>query len=146
MFTNILLVCVGNICRSPMAEGLLKHHLAQSAQTNHLLTSAGLNALVGHKADEKACHVLIQKGIDISSHRACQLNSVMVRKADLILVMETSHKKAIEDNEPGARGKVFRLGEWGKFEIADPYQKDLSIFEDSALLIEQGINQWLTKL
>ena len=129
-----------------MAEGLLKHQLAQLTKTNHFVTSAGLNALVGHKADEKACQVLMQKGIDISSHRASQLNSVMVRKADLILVMETLHKEAIEDNEPGARGKVFRLGEWGKFEIADPYQKDLSIFENSAFLIEQGISQWLTKL
>ncbi len=128
-----------------MAEGLLKHQLTQLTKTSYFVTSAGLNALVGHKADEKACHVLMQKGIDISSHRACQLNSVMVRKADLILVMETLHKKAIEDNEPGARGKVFRLGEWGKFEITDPYQKDLPVFENSALLIEQGVNQWLTK-
>lgn len=129
-----------------MAEGLLKHTLQQSAKTSHFVASAGLNALVGHKADEKALQVLIQKGIDISSHRATQLSSVMVRKADLILVMETLHKKAIEDNEPGARGKIFRLGEWGKFEITDPYQKDLSNFENALKLIEQGINQWLTKL
>ena len=70
----------------------------------------------------------------------------MIRKADLILVMELSHKIAIEESEPSARGKVFRLGEWGKFDISDPYKQDLSAFVKSLNLIEQGIALWLPKL
>lgn len=146
MFKNILVVCVGNICRSPMAEGLLKQALAASNKMDCFVSSAGLNALIGHKADPNACLLMLNKGIDISNHRACQINSEMIRKSDLILVMETFQKNAIEENEPSTKGKVFRLGEWGKFDIPDPYQRELSVFETSLALIEQGVAQWIAKL
>jgi protein-tyrosine phosphatase len=129
-----------------MAEGLLKQALIESSKADCFVSSAGLNALIGHKADSKACQVMMKKGIDISGHRACQLNSEMIRKADLILVMETLQKNAIEENEPSTKGKVFRLGEWGKFDIADPYQKELSVFEETLTLIDQGVSQWIKKL
>ena len=129
-----------------MAEGIFKQELTKSIKKDCFISSAGLNALIGHKADPKACQVMAQKGIDISSHRACQLNNEMVRKADLILVMERLHKNAIEENEPSTRGKVFRLGEWEKFDIADPYQKDLSVFEETLILIEHGVSHWIKKL
>lgn len=145
MFKNILVICIGNICRSPMAEGLLKQTLAQSAIDCHV-SSAGLNALVGHKADPMACQLMMQKGIDISGHRACQLNSEMIRKADLILVMEAFQKDAIEKNEPSTRGKVFRLGEWSHFDIPDPYQKEMTVFVAALALIEQGVAEWAKKL
>lgn len=146
MFKNILVVCIGNICRSPMAEGLLKQALARSGKTDCFVNSAGLNALIGHKADPKTCLLMAKKGIDLSSHRACQINTEMIRRADLILVMETLQKSAIEENEPSTKGKVFRLGEWGKFDIPDPYQKELSVFEETLTLIEQGVAQWIKKL
>ncbi len=129
-----------------MAEGLLKQALIESGKADCFVSSAGLNALIGHKADPKACQVMMKKGIDISSHRACQLNSEMIRKAELILVMETLQKNAIEEAEPSTKGKVFRLGEWEKFDIADPYQKELSVFEATLTLIDQGVFQWIKKL
>jgi low molecular weight protein-tyrosine phosphatase len=89
---------------------------------------------------------MMEKGIDISDYRACQLNKEMIRKTDLILVMETAHKIAIEESEPSAKGKVFRLGEWGKFDIPDPYKQDLSVFIESINLIEQGVALWVPKL
>lgn len=129
-----------------MAEGLLKQAIVESSKADCVVSSAGLNALIGHKADPKACKLMIKKGIDISGHRACQLNNEMIRKADLILVMESFQKNIIEEKEPSSKGKVFRLGEWGKFDIADPYQKELSAFERSFALIEQGVSQWVAKL
>jgi protein-tyrosine phosphatase len=57
-----------------------------------------------------------------------------------------SHKNAIEDNVPSAKGKVFRLGEWGNFEIPDPYKKGRSNFVTSLGLIEQGVSDWAAKL
>jgi protein-tyrosine phosphatase len=129
-----------------MAEGLLKHSLDASNKGDCVVTSAGLGALVGHPPDPKACQLMIEKGIDISGYRACQLNKEMIRKADLILVMELAHKIAIEESEPSAKGKVFRLGEWGKFDIFDPYKKDLSAFVRSFNLIEQGVALWVLKL
>ncbi|HRQ06119.1 MAG TPA: low molecular weight phosphotyrosine protein phosphatase, partial [Nitrosomonas halophila] len=90
--------------------------------------------------------LLLQKGIDISAHRARQISSDMIRNADLILVMEAWQKTAIETRALSAKGKVFRLGKWGKFDINDPYQKELSVFMQSMTLIEQGVTQWVEKL
>ena len=130
-----------------MAEGLLKQALAASNNKDEcVVSSAGLGALVGQPPDAKACQLMIEKGIDISDYRARQLNKEMIRKADLILVMELSHKTVIEESEPSAKGKIFCLGEWGKFDISDPYKQDLSAFVKSLDLIEQGIALWLPKL
>jgi protein-tyrosine phosphatase len=129
-----------------MAEGLLKHAIAASNKGDCTVSSAGLGALVGHPPDPKACQLMMEKGIDISGYRARQLNKELIRTADLILVMESAHKMAIEESEPSAKGKVFRLGEWGKFDISDPYKQDLSAFVKSINLIEQGIALWVTKL
>ena len=129
-----------------MAEGLLRHALETGNKGECFVSSAGLGALVGHPPDPKACQLMIEKGIDISEYRARQLNKEMIRKTDLILVMELTHKLAIEESEPSAKGKVFRLGEWGKFDISDPYKQDLSAFVKSLNLIEQGIALWLPKL
>ncbi|MDD5461890.1 MAG: low molecular weight phosphotyrosine protein phosphatase [Methylococcales bacterium] len=146
MFKNILVICIGNICRSPMAEGLLKIALADSNKGDCIVSSAGLGALVGQPPDTKACQLMMQKGIDISGYRACQINKEMIRKADLILVMESAHKTTIEAGEPSAKGKVFRMGEWGKFDVPDPYKQEMSAFEKSLNLIEQGVNLWMKKL
>jgi low molecular weight protein-tyrosine phosphatase len=129
-----------------MAEGLLRQVLLEANKTDCNVSSAGLGALVGHKADPSACQLMMARGIDISGHRACQLHADMIRKTDLILVMELSHKHAIIDKQQSARGKVFRLGEWEDFDIADPYKKDLAAFERSLILIEKGISQWMEKL
>jgi len=129
-----------------MAEGLLKLALINSGQSDCVVSSAGLGALIGHPPDAKACQLMMKKNIDISDHRACQLNKDMIRKADLILVMESSHKSAIEEFEPCAKGKVFRLGNWGNYDIPDPYQQNLSAFVTSFNLIELGISEWLHKL
>jgi len=129
-----------------MAEGLLKHALAATNKGECVVSSAGLGALVGHPPDPKACQLMMKKGVDITGYRASQLNKEMIRKTDLILVMETAHKIAIEESEPSAKGKVFRLGEWGKFDIPDPYKQDLSAFIQSINLIEQGIALWVPKL
>lgn len=129
-----------------MAEGLFKRALVEVNKADYFVSSAGLDALVGRQPDPTACQLLLKKGIDISGYRACQLNREMIRKAKLILVMELNQKIAIEENEPSARGKVFRLGEWGKFDIADPYKQDLFAFKKALMLIEKGVSQWLIRL
>ena len=129
-----------------MAEGLLKQTLAVSNKGECIVSSAGLGALVDYPPDPKACQIMMEKGIDISGYRARQLNKDMIRKADLILVMESAHKIAIEESEQSAKGKVFRLGEWGRFDIPDPYKQDLSVFVKSFNLIQQAIALWVQKL
>lgn len=129
-----------------MAEGLLTDALSTEKTIDCQICSAGLGALIGHPPDPMASQLMLKNGIDISGHRARQVTKEMIRKADLILVMETAHKTAIEESEPSAKGKVFRIGEWGKFDISDPYRKDINAFEEAFELIEQGTSQWLQKL
>src|SRR5690606_40462795 len=83
MFNKILVVCVGNICRSPTAERLLKNY--QPALT---VDSAGLGALVGKGADERASSVAMEHNISLDGHTARQVSGRMCREYDLILAME----------------------------------------------------------
>ena len=144
MFNRILIICMGNICRSPMGEALLARRLQEYSEM--MVASAGLGALVGHPADKMAQELLLEQGIDISAHRARQLTSAMLRQADLVLVMEAEYKKAIEALDPCARGKVYRLGEWGNFDIPDPYRQSREVFEHALQLIQQGVADWSSKL
>ena len=93
---NILFVCTGNTCRSPMAEGIFKDMLKKNNIDNIDVSSAGLSVFPGEQANEKAIKALKEKGIDISMHRARQLSDI-INKADLILTMTLNHKLAIEN-------------------------------------------------
>lgn len=144
MIRHILVVCVGNICRSPMAEALLRRELR--GQDGITVESAGLGALVGHAASEHSVALMAEAGIDISAHRARQVHPDMVRDADLVLVMEARHKRAIDDADPTARGKVHRLGEWQDVDIDDPYRQPRHAYEDALRDIEQGVASWAKRI
>ena len=141
---NILTVCIGNICRSPVAEALLKKHLP-----GRKIWSAGLQAVVDRPADAMACEIAVQHSLDLSAHRAQQIESWMCRHADLILVMETYQKQQLEHLYPLARGKIRRLGEFGPqgaFDIADPYRQPRAAFEASHAAIALGVDEWVRRI
>ena len=144
MIRHILVVCVGNICRSPMAEALLRDALR--GQQGVIVGSAGLGALVGHPASEHAVELMAERGIDISGHRARQLTPELVHGSDLVLVMESGHTRAIADNEPTARAKVYRLGEWQDRDIADPYRQPKEAFEAALADIDAGVAAWVERI
>ncbi len=129
-----------------MAEAILKKSLAKIGKDNCFVSSAGIGALVGHKPDPIAIQLMKDKDIDISGYRATQLNQTIIRKSDLILVMESGHKTHIENKESSAKGKVFKLGEWEGFEIPDPYKKEKKVFESSLHLIEKGVLEWVKRI
>jgi protein-tyrosine phosphatase len=145
MFNKILIVCIGNICRSPVAEGMLKNWLA-SQNSTVTVSSAGISAMVNHPAAPLSVSLSKTRSIDISSHRARQITEEMVRDADLILVMEQFQKKKIETLFPFALGKVFLLGKWDNFEVPDPYTGFESDYVHAVDLIEKGINSWQKKI
>ena len=106
MFNKILVVCVGNICRSPTGEALLKKMLPQKD-----IRSAGVQALVGHAADEQAKKIALQRGVEMHAHIAAQLDIERCQEADLILVMEPLRINAVEKICPTVRGKVMLYGQ-----------------------------------
>ena len=145
VFNNILIVCVGNICRSPMAEAIFKQRV-QQAKLPIKLSSAGIGALIGHRADPFVSEILLEKGIDCSNHRARQLNKEMLSEAELILVMENGHRREIQRQFPIACGKIHLLGNWSNFEIPDPYKMPKQFFLDIYQLVLRGIEEWQDKL
>lgn len=138
---SILFICIGNICRSPMAEGLLKHALPDKA-----VLSAGINALVGEPADPLSVQLMREHGIDIGAHRARSLAAWMVSDADLILTMDGDQKRFIEIKYPETKCKVFRLCEGSKCDIPDPYRQGLAAFRHSCNLISQGVDDLVVRL
>lgn len=140
-FNNILVVCVGNICRSPIAAALLKQRFPE----RHI-DSAGLSALVGHPADDKALAVMDVDGIDMRDHRAKQIDKDLVTRADLIFTMSESQKEWIENNWPHCRGKTFSIGHWIDKDIADPYGHDHLAFEAAKQDIVDSLDHWFNKI
>ena len=140
MFDSVLVVCAGNICRSPTAEYILKEKLAGKKIS---VSSAGLTALEGKPADSRAKQIAQAHGINMDSHQGRQLNSELVAQNSVILVMEQRHLDDLHSCYPEARGKTFLLGKWlDNQDIPDPYRKSQEAFEHVYALIESACSAW----
>jgi protein-tyrosine-phosphatase len=106
---NILIVCTGNTCRSPMAEGILKAILKERGINNIQVSSAGIGAMNGMRATPFAIEAAKNWGVDISNHLASQLTGNLVERADLILAMAPEHVEAIIRRNSDAVRKTFLL-------------------------------------
>ncbi|NDL62335.1 arsenate reductase/protein-tyrosine-phosphatase family protein [Acerihabitans arboris] len=141
MFDKILIVCIGNICRSPTGERLLQKYLP-----NKIVDSAGISALTGYEADDNAISVAAQNDLSLQNHCAKQLTKELCRNYDLILVMEKKHIQAVCKLVPEARGKVMLFGHWTSQEISDPYHKSLEAFQATYILLDNAAHKWASKL
>lgn len=139
---SAMAVCIGNICRSPVAEAAL----LRSFPTLHV-GSSGLGALVGHPADADAASVAAAHGLDLSAHRARQFDPARARKYDLILVMEAEHRDAILRRAPDLGGRTFLVTQWsGKRAVADPYRHPIEMHERAVADILAGIEGWASRM
>lgn len=142
MFDSILVVCTGNICRSPIGERFLRNLLPGKK-----IDSAGTGALVGHGADSGAVNIADKHGLSLEGHIGRQFTSSIGRQYDLILVMEKTHLEEIGRIAPEARGKTMLFGHWLSYrEIPDPYRKSEEAFASVYQLIEQAGRLWAEKL
>lgn len=148
--SSILFVCTGNLCRSPMAAGLLRKRLAEAGlDPQHDVASAGTWALDGQPATESAVAVMRERGIDISDHVAQTVRAEHIVRADLILVMSREHEIMIRNTWPQYSWKVHRLSEMvGKRkDVKDPYGRPIEEYRACAdilsLYIEQGLDRIL---
>ena len=110
------------------------------------IASAGLGALVGHGADKNAIEVMNKHGVDISSHKPRQLDDIIIKQNELILVMESWQKKEIVSLYPYSRGRVHLLGKWNEVEIYDPYRLSKDVFIEVYEKIENACKEWCVKL
>jgi len=150
---RVLLVCTANICRSPMAMGLLRERLRQDGLEEQVtVSSAGVYGLDGNPASQPGVEVLAERGIDISDHRAHTVAEREIAQADLVLVMEEAHRRTLFYNYPHLLGKIFLLSEMsGNYhDIKDPYRQPKEAYQrtanEMAALIEDGYPTTLRRL
>jgi protein-tyrosine-phosphatase len=145
---NILFVCTGNTCRSPMAEVIMRHALEERGVAEITVSSAGTGAFEGAPASEGAYLVALEHGLDLSAHRARRLNPKLIADAEMILTMSAHHRDRVHDL--GGHGKVFLLGAYaGKkgedAAVNDPYGASLDeyrvTFDELDRLIQAAVGR-----
>ncbi|MGL1934846.1 MAG: low molecular weight phosphotyrosine protein phosphatase [Fibrobacterales bacterium] len=139
---TLLVTCIGNICRSPMAALLLKTMM----QNSFHVESAGIAALVGEQAHEFT-RILAQKnGLSLEGHKARQITEEMAQQSDLIFAMTEKDVTTIEKMYPFAKGRVYSIGEWGEGDVEDPYGKAIEDFDTAFVKVERCLAQWKPRL
>jgi protein-tyrosine phosphatase len=142
MFNTILVVCVGNICRSPVGERLLRQALPELE-----VTSAGIQALVGKPADKTASEVAAAHGLSLHGHSARQFTAALGAGHDLILVMEPGHKREISRMAPQLAGRVMLFDKWtGEKGIADPYLRSTEFHEKTFAALSDAAQGWVRRM
>ncbi len=145
---NILFVCTGNTCRSPMAQALLEDK-AKNLGLDIKVKSAGIFALDGQSASRGAIEALKADGIDISSHRASPIYKDLLEEADLILTMSVSHKEALLSKYDFIKGKVYTLKEYSygiEEDVMDPFGGNLYVYKNTKEEIEKALKEVIRQL
>jgi protein-tyrosine-phosphatase len=145
---NLLFVCSGNTCRSPMAEALARKIARRRGIENLNISSAGTNAWDNIPATDEALLVGMEREIDLTGHRARKLTPTIVSEADLIFVMTPGHLEQVK--QLGGRGKVHVIDEYASGTVnqgvSDPYGGDLEAYRHTADVLEAELEKLFDRL
>lgn len=128
---TVLVLCWGNICRSPMAERYLRKRLAETGREDVTVRSAGFVEQDSRRSPDSAVAVASEHGIDLSEHRAQRVTREMVAESDVIFVMDVWNYHDVLHEFPDAADRVYFLADEREdgFEIRDPHHRGVERFE-----------------
>ncbi|WP_251440877.1 low molecular weight protein arginine phosphatase [Veillonella intestinalis] len=143
---NILFVCTGNTCRSPMAEGLLRV-MAEKENKDITTLSAGLFTAPGGRVSPYA-ETAVKDMVDISMHQSRPLTKALIDAADLILGLSSDHKNVLLRQFPDLKDKIMTLGEWAgtQEDVADPFGGTQEEYDACAAQIKTLLAKGLANL
>lgn len=146
---NVLFVCTGNTCRSPLAERLALAAAARRGISDFTASSAGTNAWDGSPASDGALLVGMERQLDLAPHRSRNLTREMVAAADLVLVMSPAHLEPVR--QLGGAGKTHLIDEYASggevsSGVNDPFGGDLDGYREAADKLQQTIEGMFDRL
>ena len=139
-YMYLVFVCTGNICRSPMAEGMFKKLLKEKGDSGIVCSSAGLSTVDGRHASENAQTVALEYGVDISAHRSHLLTRSISRRADMIVCMTQEHFDMLNRLIPEEKLAILGGG------IDDPYGGDIEVYRRCAAEIDAALPELYEKI
>jgi protein-tyrosine-phosphatase len=144
---NILVVCTANICRSPVAEALLKDRLHDRGHDDWRVSSAGTWARIKRGASHNSQVVAAQYGFDISNHLARMVEESLLGEADLVLCMEEGHVEALKIEFPDEAYKIYPITAMAgpTYSVEDPFGSSLLDYQrmaaELASIIDRGLDR-----
>lgn len=140
---NLLMICTGNTCRSPMAEGIFKESWKEAGEPYPIqVSSAGVSTVPGMPASQEAVEAVRRMGVDISRHLSAPVSKESLEAADLIIAMTRAHKQMLLARYPESGHKVVTLSEvWPETggDVIDPYGKSQEEYNKTAELLEKSL-------
>ncbi len=151
---KVLVVCSGNICRSPMGEVILQN-LARAANLDLQVSSAGTLDIDGAEASKNSVLVCRENDLGLENFRSTALSRVPLKDYQQILVMEPKHEVRVRELAEGMNVPIHLLRKFSGedtsvlndlFEIPDPIGKDISVYSESFVLIRRCMEGFLKML
>lgn len=149
---KIMFICTGNICRSAMAEGMMKK-LINEHNIDAQIYSCGVYAETGDYSTYNAIEAMKEYEVNIENHRATNIRESKIEEMDLILCATLSHRQSVLHLYPELKGKVYTMKEYAKLDkngqdmdIKDPWGYDLNVYYNCALEIKKCLERTIEEL
>ncbi len=148
---RILFVCTGNLCRSPIAEGIARARLTEAGREDVTVDSAGIHASPDLPPADDAIVVAAQYGADIAGQTSRTFEPDDFLRFDHVIAMDLGHLDFLQATRPQDSCAEVQLlledvGDFKRLEVPDPYRRDIDAFEFSARLIDVGVRHLLARL